>query len=125
MEKVNILIVEDEAVSALLLVKYMEALGHDCGEPVASGKEAILRAESDNPDIIFMDIRLADEVDGIEAAKVILGKRFVPIVFMTAYSDDNIMKRAKSLNHSGYFTKPLRLEAVKTLVNSILESRKI
>lgn len=55
---------------------------------VSTGREAIVRAIKDMPDVVFMDVNLAGELDGVEATKQILEKSDVPIIFVTAYADD-------------------------------------
>ncbi|HOT77249.1 MAG TPA: response regulator, partial [Candidatus Wallbacteria bacterium] len=87
--KIRILAVEDEAISALLLNAYLASQGYDCGEAAAIGEEAVERAARENPDIVFMDIQLAGKMDGIEAARLIKKNREnTQIVFVTAYSDE-------------------------------------
>ena len=118
-EKLKILIVEDEALSAILLGRYLKNLGCDGGKPVATGREAILRAEELGPDVIFMDIRLADDIDGIEAARVILEKRATKIVFMSAYTDTEIYHKAMTLNPLTYLVKPFEFETIGELLESV------
>ncbi|HBC74235.1 MAG: hypothetical protein A2008_02430 [Candidatus Wallbacteria bacterium GWC2_49_35] len=122
--KLKILIVEDEIISALFLTKYFNLLGHECCGFVTKGRDAVTQAEKENPDIIFMDIKLADDIDGVEAARRILSKRKVGIVFMSAYSDDEIIAPAKNLNPLAYFLKPLDTEAIREVIEGFLDLQK-
>jgi len=119
--KLKILVVEDEAWSVMMITKFLNHLGYDCDRAVANGEEAVKVALEESPDIIFMDIRLADEVSGIEAAKRILSKKKIPIAFMTAYSDDEIIDEARKLDCVAYFIKPIDLIELAELLNSIVE----
>ena len=117
--KLKILVVEDEAWSVMMITKFLNHLGYDCGKSVANGEEAVKVALEESPDVIFMDIRLADNVNGIEAAKRILSKKKIPIAFMTAYSDDEIIDEARKLDCAAYFIKPIDPLELAELLNSI------
>ena len=82
------LIVEDETLVAWHLESVLQELGFEVCEVVSTGRAAVAEALATEPGIIFMDINLAGEIDGVEAAGQILEKSAVPIVFVTAYSDD-------------------------------------
>lgn len=103
---IKILIVEDEAVVQLHLQNIIEKLHYKIIGPVNKGKDAILYAAKYEPDLILMDIRLLDNISGIEAAKHISQTQDLPIIFMTAYSDVGIDKIIES-NPYGYLSKPL------------------
>ena len=75
----------------------VEDLGHSVVGTVASGARAISEAERARPDLILMDVRLADDVDGLTAAERILAHRRVPIVFTTAYSDRQVIDRIREM----------------------------
>ncbi|HOD42545.1 MAG TPA: response regulator [Candidatus Wallbacteria bacterium] len=114
----KVMIVEDEALAALLLTKFLNKLGCVVTCAVANGNDAIAKADETKPDLIFMDIRLADEIDGITAAAAILEKRKTNIVFMSAYSDKSIVEKAMKLNPMAFVNKPLTLEKLKNLIES-------
>ncbi|MBN2001628.1 response regulator [candidate division KSB1 bacterium] len=120
MKKVKtILIVEDEALTALYLKLELERAGYRVCNTVATGEEAILCATKDQPDIILMDIRLAGNINGIEAAQTIRSNNDVPIIFMTGYHEEKLRERAKPLNPLGYFIKPVGLSELKLVINGI------
>ncbi len=104
----TILIVEDERIIAEDLKKRLEDLDYEISNIVNSGTKAITAAERDKPDLILMDIILKGGMDGIEAAKIIHTTNQIPVVYLTAYSDDEILDRAGKTGSSGYLVKPFR-----------------
>ncbi|PEN14763.1 sigma-54-dependent Fis family transcriptional regulator [Longibacter salinarum] len=102
----RILIVEDEFAVAMELEDRLENLGYDVVGHELRGREAIQRAEETEPDLVLMDIRLDGRMDGIDAAQQIRTKLHVPVVFVTAYSDDETLERAKETAPFGYVIKP-------------------
>ncbi|MBP2029793.1 CheY-like chemotaxis protein [Methanohalophilus levihalophilus] len=106
METARILIVEDEAIVAMVIKKRLLSLGYVVSGVAASGNEAITRVEGTYPDLILMDILLKGDMDGIEAAGIIKERFNVPIVFLTAHSDDKTLERAKQVDPYGYIIKP-------------------
>ena len=109
------LIVEDETLVAWHLEAILQELGFQVCEIVSTGKEAVLEASTATPDIIFMDVNLAGDVDGIEAAKQILEKNDVTIVFVTAYSDDapTIQRIRSALGDNIVLGKPVTPTAIQ------------
>ncbi|BBL64150.1 response regulator [Methanosarcina mazei] len=100
------MIVEDEHIVAMGIKRMLKSLGYTVTGVASSGKDAISKAESTFPDLILMDIMLKGELDGVEAAKEIKERFDVPIVYLTAYSDSNILERVKKTGPSGYIVKP-------------------
>lgn len=90
----DILIVEDEAVLAMVYLLQLRELGyHDVGL-AASGADALAAVDRSRPKLILLDIKLRGGVDGIEVAETIRRSHAVPIVFITAYSDEETLRRA-------------------------------
>ncbi len=106
MGKVKVLIVEDESIVAIDLRTRLEAHGYEVIKHVLTGRDAIKYAVELNPDIILMDIHLKDDIDGIEAANSIREQIQVPIIFLTAYADNDTLERAKLSEVFGYIIKP-------------------
>jgi PAS domain S-box-containing protein len=104
----RILIAEDEAIVAQDLAETLRAMGYMAASIVESGEEAITAAHDLQPDLVLMDIRLAGKVDGIEAAERIRRNRSVPIIYLTAHSDRETMRRAKLTEPFGYLVKPFK-----------------
>src|SRR5205823_2609901 len=102
MTSAQILIVEDEAVVAEELRQRLTLLGLTVVAVVSSGEEAVEVARQLRPNVVLMDIRLQGELDGIEAASRIRAELKVPIVYLTAYSDEATVARARATEPSGY-----------------------
>ncbi|HBC76665.1 MAG TPA: two-component system response regulator [Candidatus Wallbacteria bacterium] len=121
MSDLKLLVVEDEATSALIMKLFFGSLGYDIGEVAATGEEAVLRGIKEKPDIVFMDIQLAGKIDGIEAAEEIISQsKNTSIVFVTAYSDEETVARAKKLNPVDYILKPFNLNDLKKIIDSVV-----
>ncbi len=106
MEKARILIVEDERIIAQGVGETLRKLGYEVAGIASSGVEAIQKATDFYPDLVLMDIVLKGEMDGIEAAEQIRTRLDIPSIFMTAYDDETILKRAKVTEPYGYILKP-------------------
>ncbi|MBB71764.1 MAG: hypothetical protein CMF50_05145 [Legionellales bacterium] len=108
MEQQRIMVVEDEAITGMDIKEKLEKIGHTIigGEAIFSGEEAIEIATQHKPDLIFMDISLQGEIDGIQAATKIREELDIPVVYLTAFADDEILERAKLTTPYGYITKP-------------------
>jgi len=106
MNKVQILIVEDEAIVSMDLRYKLEALGYSVPAEIRSGEEAVDAASRLRPDVVLMDIRLSGEMDGIDAAAQIQRCFKIPVVYVTCHADENTLERAKTTKASGYILKP-------------------
>ena len=107
MEKKKILIVEDEGLVALKIKKDLERMGYEVVNIFASGEEAVEGVEEARPDLILMDIKLQGEIDGIETANDISGQYDVPVIYLTAHSEEETLRRAKKTEPYGYLLKPV------------------
>ena len=120
MKKQKILIVEDEVIIAHHLKNMIKNLGQYECESVTSGEHAVELSKTYEPDLIFMDINLSGQMNGIEAAKQIRTKNEVPVVFVSAYTDEDTIEKAKRTNPSGYLTKPIYAHAVEKTLMALL-----
>ena len=116
MGKVQVLIVEDEAIVSMDLRYKLEALGYSVPAEIGSGEEAVDAASRLRPDLVLMDIKLSGEMDGIDAAANIRDKFGVPVVYLTAYADDATLERAKLTEPFGYLLKPVDPRTLQTVV---------
>lgn len=105
MKPASVLIVEDEMITAMDLKDKLVNAGFDVPAIVASGPEAIDSAAEIRPDVVLMDIVLQGDMDGIQAAMKI-SSLDIPVVFLTAYSDEGTLQRAKATSPYGYIIKP-------------------
>jgi PAS domain S-box-containing protein len=104
----GILIVEDERVVALDMAETLRELGYAVCGIAARGEDAIERAKALEPALVLMDVRLAGKLDGIQTAEAIREHRDVPVIYLTAHSDDETLHRAANTLASGYLVKPFK-----------------
>lgn len=116
MKPVNILIVEDDRIVARDIRQQLQAMGHAVAGIAADGEQALALARSANADLVLMDIRLAGPMDGIQAARLIREHCDVPIIFLTAYADDETLRRAHQTEPFGYLLKPFESSQLRTVV---------
>lgn len=124
MSKEKILIVEDDSLFAQAVKEHLLSFGYDVVGIASKGKEAIEKAGILLPDLIIMDIHLDGEMDGIEAAYQIMEKYNIPVVYLTAYADQEILERAKNTEPLGYIVKPLQEKSLRTTVELALYKAK-
>ncbi|MCD4703605.1 MAG: response regulator [Methanosarcinaceae archaeon] len=106
MKSTRILVVEDEAIVAMMIKKRLINMGYIVSGVASTGKDAIIKVEGTFPDLVLMDIMLKGDMDGIEAASEIRKRFSIPIVYLTAYSDEATLERAKLTEPYGYIMKP-------------------
>ena len=116
MAETRIMIVEDEWTVAEEIKMVLQGMEYDVTSMSSSGEEAVQNAEKDRPDLVLMDIVLEGEMDGIAAANEIRSRFNIPIVFLTAYTDDKILERASITGPFGYIVKPFVNEDLKISV---------
>ena len=104
----QILIVEDEVIVGMDIQRRLKNLGYIVPVVVSSGEEAINKAKENNPDLILMDIDLNSKMDGIEAAFKIHTFCDIPIIYLTAYSDEKTFEKAQINVPYAYIVKPFR-----------------
>ncbi len=120
MGKTSILIVEDDFIVAKVIEKSLIELGYQIAGMVSSGPEAIAAAGQEQPDLVLMDINLQGDMDGISAAQQIHSKRSIPVVFLTAFSDQKTFSRALETAPYGYILKPFQTNALATTIEVAL-----
>ena len=106
MPDASILIVEDETIVAEDLAKKLRRLTYTVAGVTGSGEEALTLARDLRPSLVLMDIRLAGDMDGIEAAERIRREFDLPVVYLTASSDRATIQRAKITEPFGFILKP-------------------
>ena len=114
--KANIFIVEDESITAQDLQFTLEDLGYGVSGIANSGELAIQRVSEHQPDLILMDIRIIGELDGIATAEIISQRFDIPIIFLTAHSDDETLTRAIHTSPYGYVVKPFEEKELRTTI---------
>jgi two-component system cell cycle sensor histidine kinase/response regulator CckA len=124
MTKAQILVVEDEGIVALNIQSGLESLGYDVPVVVDSGEEAVEEAERTRPDLVLMDIMLAGELDGVEAAEQIRERFNIPVIYLTAYADEDTLRRARIAEPFGYLLKPFEERELHTTIEIALYRHK-
>ena len=124
MDKVKVLVVEDEWVTAQDIKRSLEKLNYAVPPTVATGEEAIQKSIELQPDLVLMDIILQGEIDGIEAAEQIHTHCHIPVVFLTAYSDRETLQRANTTQPYGYLLKPFEDQELNTTIQIALSRHK-
>ena len=113
-EASRILIVEDEAIVAESLKDQLINLGYQVCGTAANGEDAMRIMEHSEPDLVMMDIMLEGPMDGVEVAGRIRQKNEIPVIFLTAYSDNETLQRAKITEPFGYLIKPYKERELHT-----------
>jgi CheY-like chemotaxis protein len=118
-----ILIVEDEGIIAIHLMEFLEREGYQVPEPVSSGEEAVERCGNHpRPDLIMMDVSLSGLIDGIVATNRIRERYQIPVIILTANSDDKTGKMIQDLVPEGYLVKPSTPADILGTVSQVLQS---
>lgn len=122
----RILLVEDEAIIAMLYHVQLRHLGHEVWRHVTTGEEAVDLAERERPDLVLVDIHLAGKMDGIEAAQKIsaMAGAPVPIIFISGYSSQEVRGRAARLQPVAFLEKPVSLEMLKGVLERVVGNPK-
>lgn len=123
--RAKILIVEDESIVALNIKNRLEKLGYAVVATISSGEVAIQTAAETFPDLVLMDIKLKGKIDGIEAATKIRSQLQVPVVYLTAYADDETLNRAKMAEPYGFILKPFESRDLCTAIEIALYKHQI
>jgi len=116
----SILIVEDSQIVARDIEKKLARLGYRVAGSSVSGRGAVDKAAATRPDLVLMDIRLQGKMDGIEAAALIREQFDIPVVYLTAYADDETVERAKQTAPLGYLVKPFDESTLRTAIEVAL-----
>ncbi len=115
-----VMIVEDEAIIAKDIKQTLKNFGYGVTKTAFSGEEAIEQIPISNPDLLIIDIMLNGSLNGIQLASRIQEKHDIPIIYITAYADDEILKRAKKTEPYGYLIKPFEERELRTTVEIAL-----
>ena len=125
MPAAKILIVEDEGIEALDLQQRLIKMGYPTPVIAFSGEDALIKAEEMLPDLILMDIRLPGQIDGVMAARQIQSRFDLPVIYLTAYADENTLKRARITEPYGYIIKPFRERELHITIDMALYKHKM
>ena len=107
MERVRVVIADDESIICMDLREMLGNLGYLVVGEAGDGRSAVNLARELKPDVVLMDIKMPD-MDGIEAARVLTSERIAPVVLLTAFSQKDLVERAKDAGVVGYLVKPIQ-----------------
>lgn len=122
MTSIRILVVEDESILALDIEDILNHLGYEVIGLAIDAEEAIAAIAQSPPDLVLMDVRLQGAMDGIEATRQIWTRFRLPVVFLTASTDEATLQRIKTVHAFGYIVKPFAIRKLETMIQSALES---
>jgi diguanylate cyclase (GGDEF)-like protein/PAS domain S-box-containing protein len=125
MSKARILVVEDENIVSLDVCSSLQMLGYSVAGQAVSGEDAVLKAEKNQPDLILMDIHLKGSMNGIEAAQVIWQRFSLPIIFLTAFTDQETLEQARLAEPYGYLIKPFQEHELDSVITIALYKHQI
>ncbi len=125
MEKVKVMVVEDESIVAKDIENMLKRVEYDVPAVVSSGEEAIEKVAQTSPDLVLMDIMLKGDMDGVEAAEQIRSRFHIPVIYITAYADDTTLQRAKITEPYGYLLKPFQDRELHTTIEMALYRHKM
>lgn len=115
----RILLVDDESLIRMDMRDLLESAGHEVVGEGKTGVDAINLAKKVSPDVILMDVNMP-ELDGIQAARQIAYQSLAPVVLLTAYSQDDLVKKAEESGVYGYLVKPVREKQVLPMLHMAL-----
>ena len=118
--RAKILIVEDENIVAFNIQNRLEGLGYIVTAVISSGEVALQNVVETCPDLVLMDIKLKGPIDGIQAAEQIRKEFQIPVVYLTAYTDEETLNRAKLTEPYGYILKPFEARDLGTTIEMAL-----
>ncbi|MBK8048865.1 MAG: response regulator [Anaerolineales bacterium] len=107
MERTRVIIADDESLIRMDLREMLTNLGYLVVGEVSDGRSAVNLARELRPDIVIMDIKMED-MDGIDAAKILTEERIAPVLLLSAYSQQDLVQRARQAGVAGYLVKPFR-----------------
>jgi AmiR/NasT family two-component response regulator len=107
LDRIRIIIADDESLIRMDLREMLANLGYLVVGEVGDGRSAVNLARELRPDVVIMDIKMPD-MDGIDAAKILTEERIAPVILLTAYSQKDLVERAKEAGVVGYMVKPFR-----------------
>ena len=120
----RIMVVEDERIFALDLSQRLRAAGYEVVGVAANGDQALALASEHSPSIVLMDIHLEGDVDGITIAAELLRRHHVPVVFLTAYAEEDVVRRAQGTEAYGYLVKPCDTRELMATLGMALARRR-
>lgn len=128
MERTRVVIADDESIICMDLREMLNNLGYLVVGEAGDGRSAVSLARELRPDVVLMDIKMPD-MDGIEAARLLTAERIAPVVLITAFSQRDLVDRAKEAGVVGYLVKPIQeadlTPAIEIALSRFIEFREL
>ena len=121
----KIIVVDDEVVIALGLQERLTTMGYEVIDIAHTGEEAVEKARSLQPDLMLLDIMIPEKLDGITVAEIVKAELDIPVIFITAFSEDQIIDRAKQAEPYGYIIKPFQDRELKAAIEVALYKKEM
>ncbi|CUW39243.1 Response regulator receiver modulated diguanylate cyclase/phosphodiesterase with PAS/PAC sensor(S) [Magnetospirillum sp. XM-1] len=125
MSAIRIMVVEDERIVALHLRHQLLKLGYDVVFIASSGEQVLRQIEGLRPDVILMDIHIEGDLDGIETVARLPAELHIPVIYLTAYSEEAILTRARATKPFGFLLKPFSERELHATIQMALERRNV
>lgn len=119
----NVIIVEDEPLSAMFIERIVTQMGHQIVGIYKDSDSALKAIKQDNPDVVFMDINIDGSLDGISVIKKLELHKETDVIYVSSYSDSDIIEEALSTNPYNYLIKPIKEEDLKIALTLIKKRR--
>ena len=120
----KVMVVEDERIVALHLKQQLTRLGYSVPAMATSGERALRQIVEIQPDVVLMDIHIEGTLDGIATAGQIPPDLQIPVIYLTAYSEDMTLERARGTRPYGYLVKPFSERELHASIQMVLERRR-
>jgi len=124
-ENSNILLVEDEIIIALYIQSVLTKYGYQEISIVSNAEDCFRLLKENNYDLIIMDISIEGDMDGVETASIVNEHYDIPLIFLTAYSDADILEKAKRVNPYGYIIKPINAKELYAMVEMTIYKHRV
>jgi diguanylate cyclase (GGDEF)-like protein/PAS domain S-box-containing protein len=121
----KIMVVEDERIVALHLRRQLIKLGYDVVYVASSGEQVLRQVNDLRPDVILMDIHIEGDMDGIETVARLPPDDHIPVIYLTAYSEEAVLVRARATKPFGFLLKPFSERELHATIQMALERRKV
>jgi CheY-like chemotaxis protein len=113
-------IVEDEGIVALDISGIVRNLGYETAFIADSGEKTLILVKETKPDVLLMDIELKGQLNGLQTANHIKQEMDIPVIFLTAFEDENTISRIREVSTDGYLVKPFEDESLRIILEKVL-----
>lgn len=120
MKSARILIVEDEILIAHGVSRMLKKWGYEVLKIVATGHDALEAIKAQTPDLILMDIAIRGEINGLQTSAEILKTHIIPMIYLTAYSDEETLNKIRAVGGDNILIKPYKKPQLKELIETVL-----